>query len=256
MKERLLCVKLGGSIITDKNTPYKPNIKAIKTIARALKQVKTPLLVGHGSGSFGHTSAKKYGGKHGYNSALGLARVAKDAMDINKIVMDIFIEEGLPAISFQPRSFLIAKDGELQNLLISPILEALSQGFTPVVYGDIILDTKWQSTIFSGETTLGILCRFLQKKYEISKIIELCNVDGVLDSNQKIISRISAGSWKKTKKYLFGNKTTDVTGGMEHKIENALEIAGLGIETVIINGNNSDHISKAIEGRPVGTVIS
>ena len=249
-------MKLGGSIITDKKSSYTANIQAIKTIANVLKTVKSPLLISHGSGSFGHTSAQKYGGKHGYHSLLGIAKVAKDAAEINRIVMDNLIDEGLPAISFRPQSFLMAENGVLKDSFVIPLQEALWQGLIPVVYGDVILDTKWKSTIFSGETTLNILCRFLQKKYEIPEIIELCDVDGVLNLNQETIPHINTGNWKEINKYLIKNSVTDVTGGMRHKIESALDIAQLGIKTIITNGNKRESIKKAIEGKAVGTVIS
>jgi len=252
----LLLVKIGGSVITDKKIPYKANISAIRKIAKVLKEVKTPLLLSHGSGSFGHTSAQKYGGKHGYISTLGVAKVAYDAMDINRIVMGVFIEEGLPVVSFRPQSFLLAKNGNLEEAFTSPISEALSQGLIPIVYGDIIWDTKWKSTIFSGETTLNILCRYLQKDYTISKNIQLCDVDGVFDSEKRVIPLITAKNWDKIKAYISKNGVVDVTGGIKHKIESALNMTKLGIETWIINGNSPKELSALLESRSTkGTII-
>lgn len=256
MKMPLLCVKLGGSVITDKKHEYKANLEAIRSIAKALKSVKTPLLIAHGSGSFAHTSAKKYGGGHGYNSKFGVAKVSRDAMEANRIVMDVFIDEELPAVSFRPQSLFIAEKGLLRNSFLEPIKQALKQGLIPVVYGDIIWDTKWKSTIFSGETTLSLLCKLLQKDYKIYKIIEFCDVDGVLDRNNKVIPKINKSNWKETQKYMFSNETVDATGGMKHKVETALDIAKLGVQTMIINGNKNSDVQAAIAGKNMGTIIS
>jgi len=252
----LLLIKIGGSVITDKKTPYKTNIPIIRKIAKVLKGVKTPLLLSHGSGSFGHTSAQKYGGKHGYSTPWGIAKVSYDAMDINRIFMSIFIEEGLPVVSFRPQSFLLAKNGTLEEAFVTPIAEALKQGMIPVVYGDVIWDTRWKSTIFSGETILNILCRYLQKDYTILKIIELCDVDGVFDLDKKVIPVITPKNWHEIKTYISKNDTADVTGGMRHKIESALNMTEQEIETWIINGNSPKELSSLIKGQSAkGTII-
>src|SRR5260221_14747102 len=107
MDQHLSCFKLGGSVITNKAVPYAAKKDVIRKIARSLQKIKSPMLISHGGGSFAHPSAKKYGGKDGYKSRWGVAKVARDAQEINRIVMDIFIEEKLPVISFSPRSFLL-----------------------------------------------------------------------------------------------------------------------------------------------------
>ena len=118
-KKELLCLKLGGSVITDKEIPYKANVERIRVIAKYLRRIKTPLLIAHGAGSFAHTSAKKYGGKKGYRNAWGIAKVSFDAMTINQIVMEVLLEEKLPVIAFSPRSFLFTKAGKLKKYFFS-----------------------------------------------------------------------------------------------------------------------------------------
>src|SRR5512144_2558166 len=61
----LALLKLGGSLITDKTRPYTARIEKIADLAREIAAAKRtrpdlPLLLGHGSGSFGHTAAKEY----------------------------------------------------------------------------------------------------------------------------------------------------------------------------------------------------
>lgn len=257
MPQNVVCLKIGGSVITDKSIPYKVNKAVIRSIAKSLKDSETPILIGHGSGSFAHTSAKIYGGKHGYEDRWGIAKVFRDAQAINSIVMDIFIEEGLPVISFSPRSFMIARDGLFDASFFQPIDQALQQGLIPVVYGDVILDEKQKTTIFSGETTLNLLCRHLQRtNIPVSKIIQLCNVDGVINDRNEVIPEITKDIWHEVKEYIHTMNVTDVTGGMEHKIEDALAMTKYGIETWLMNGNRPHNIVKAIHGKPKeGTVI-
>lgn len=256
--KKITLIKLGGSVITDKKTPYKAKIGGIKRLAKEIKHSGAPVVLAHGSGSFGHTSAQKYGGKKGYRSLWGVAKVARDAMEINRIVMDIFIEEGLPAVSLRPMSMMLTEAGKLKKDLFEIVEEALNQGLIPVVYGDVIWDKKWKSTIYSGETILNETGIYLSRKgYKIAKIIQVGETNGVYDSKNKTIPLINKGNWGKIKDYLFKNKTVDVTGGMRHKIENALNIAKMGINTLLINGNRINELSNAILGNKTmkGTII-
>lgn len=251
-------IKLGGSVITDKDTPYKARADIIRRLVKEIKRsgVKS-LVLAHGSGSFGHISALKYGGKKGYKSLWGIAKVARDAMEINRIVMDIFIDGGLPAVSLRPMSMILASEGKLKKDLFEIVEETLSQGLIPVVYGDVIWDKEWRSTIYSGETTLNKIGIYLFKKgYKIARVIQVGETDGVYDSNNKTISLINKNNWTKIKKYLFKSKGADVTGGMRHKIESALDIAKMGVDTLLMNGNKVNELSNAILGKPVkGTFV-
>lgn len=256
--KKILLIKLGGSVITDKNTPYKARNNTIRRLVREIKRSGvTSLVLAHGSGSFGHTSALKHGGKKGYKSAWGVAKVARDAMEINRIVMDILISEGLPAVSLRPMSMMMTSAGKLKNDLFEIVEETLNQGLIPVVYGDVIWDKKWKSTIYSGEATLNEIGMYLAKKgYKISQIIQAGQTNGVYDLKGKTIPLINKKNWDKIKRYLFENKRADVTGGMDHKIQNALTIAEIKINTLLINGNRVNELSNAILGKAVkGTII-
>ena len=257
MKDVIL-VKFGGSIITDTNTPYKARIDVIRALAKELKKVtKASIILAHGQGSFAHTSAKEFGGGKGYKSKWGIAKVAYDVMVINKIVMDILIEEGIPAISLRPMSMMITDGGKLKSNLFEIVEETLNQGLIPVIYGDVILDRKWKTTIYSGETTLNEIGMYLSKKgFKVNKIIQVGETNGVYDDKGKTIPSISKRNWKSIEQYVFNSKRTDVTGAMRHKIENALDIAGKGIKTWITNGVMPNEFSHALRGKNIhGTII-
>lgn len=257
MQQSITMIKIGGSVLTDKGVPYTARFKSIRSIAKTIKKINTPLLISHGSGSYGHTSAKLYGGIHGYKNKWGVAKIARDAMEINRIVMDIFIEEKIPAISFRPMSCMVSKNGKIEETFFRPIMIVLNQGLIPVVYGDIIWDQEWKSTIYSGEKILNNICTYLlDNGFSIARIIQLCDVDGVLDPRGKIISSINRNNWAIVQKYINHINISDVTGGMKHKIENALQMAQIGITTTIINGNIPDGLDKVLNGEKIGTIIN
>ncbi|OIP57930.1 MAG: hypothetical protein COX79_02945 [Candidatus Levybacteria bacterium CG_4_10_14_0_2_um_filter_36_16] len=240
-------IKFGGSIITDKSKPYTPNLPIIKRLISEIKKVGIPVIVVHGQGSFAHTSAKKYGGKKGYSSLWGIAKVFRDAMEMNRIVMDAFMDAKLPAVSFRPNSLFMAKSGKIFTHNLEVISEALRQGLTPVLYGDVIMDKTWKTTIFSGETSTYHLVNFLsKKKIKVDKIIQVGATDGIYDNNNKTIRNITTNNYEEIKNYLFEAKTTDVTGGMRHKVEEAILVAKKGVATYIINGSRKGELSKLL----------
>ncbi len=239
--KNVILIKFGGSIITDKNIPYKARPDVIRRLAQELKKIKDFCIVlAHGVGSFAHTSAKEFGGKKGYKSKWGIAKVARDAMEINRIVMDILIEEGLPAVSLRPMSMMITSAGKLKKNLFEIIEEVINQGLIPVIYGDVIWDKKWKSTIYSGERTLNEIGLYLQKEgFNVTRVIQVGETNGVYDDKEKTIPSINKTNWKSIEQYVFNSKRADVTGSMKHKIENALLMANKGIETWITNDINN-----------------
>ena len=62
-------LKLGGSLITDKSQAHTARPELIRRLAEEIRSAwepdRSPLIIGHGSGSFGHIPAKKYGTRGG-----------------------------------------------------------------------------------------------------------------------------------------------------------------------------------------------
>ena len=56
----MLLVKLGGSVVTDKDKLRTARRPAIRRLAAELAAVRQPLLVVHGAGSFGHILASHH----------------------------------------------------------------------------------------------------------------------------------------------------------------------------------------------------
>src|SRR5512146_1620840 len=92
----LVFLKLGGSLITDKDTPRAPRLDILARLAGEIAEARRQrprmqIVLGHGSGSFGHVPARKYGTRQGVRTPeewLGFAEVWKEARALNQIVVD------------------------------------------------------------------------------------------------------------------------------------------------------------------------
>ncbi|MBN2101666.1 MAG: isopentenyl phosphate kinase family protein [Candidatus Aenigmarchaeota archaeon] len=257
MKE-LIMVKLGGSLITDKSKPYTLREDVLDRMCDEIAEtVKAGcrLLIGHGAGSFGHVSAKKYRTNEGFvsdGSAYGLAMVSDDAVGLNRIVVNKLLQRNLNAIHISTSSSSICMNGEIKDFYIKPLEEMLRRGMLPVIHGDVAMDTGKGCCIASTDEEFA----YLAKRLGAKKIIMCGKTDGVYDSKEKTIPIITRDNFDEIKKHIYGSDgVADVTGGMIFKIEKSLQMADDGIETWIINGLKENDLKKAILGEKVQCTI-
>jgi isopentenyl phosphate kinase len=249
---KLILIKLGGSLITNKNQPESPNLSVIKKLSQEINELINDkdkfFVIGHGSGSFAHVPAKQYETKKGFineKSPFGMGLVQDSAAKLNRIVVKHLLESEINAYSINPSSALLTKNGKIVNWYLEPLKLLLKNKMIPVVYGDVVVDENQGCAIISTEVLLNYLALNLQKEYEIEKIIYLGCTDGAWDENQKTIPVITSKSYSSLQKHFGASGGIDVTGGMDHKMSEAMEIAKVGIHVVIANGN-MPHILKKI----------
>lgn len=263
MKE-LVLIKLGGSLITDKSTDSTAYPDVISRLALEIKTAQSSfdgdIIIAHGSGSFGHFAATRYqlkDGAHPPTDHLALPMVAHAAIKINRIVMEIFLANHLPVISFAPASLIIASSKKYARISLTPILLAIKQNYLPILYGDIIFDQEIGFCIYSSETTLSLLAKKLKSHYSQVRGIYCGNTEGVYDARGITISKITPKNLRYVKKSIIGSAGVDVTGGMVHKVEQSLKLVKIGINTMVVNGKTPGNLTKAILNQSVaGTLIS
>ncbi len=256
-------IKLGGSLVTDKRQAKSFRRATIQDIARQLLELRAlqpdrRIVLGHGSGSFGHFEARKYNTIHGVRTTedhLGFARVGAVASELAQLILSELLAAGLPALRFQPSAIQIARDKSLVHLDTRPLTLALEKRYLPLVHGDVALDENLGGTIISTEALFAHMVDPLQAK----NIILLGNVDGVLDQNGHVIPHITADNIGHYESVLGSSDGVDVTGGMQQKVREMLGLAEqhTDLNIVIANGNAKRILHDLlVEGAKIGTRIS
>jgi len=267
----LILLKLGGSVITDKARPFTARQDVIERLAGEIKNALTArgddlqLIVGHGSGSFGHQVAAKYQTHKGAVSAdswLGFAEVAAAAAELNHIVLRALRAAGVPAISFQPSASTRTRGEQLMYFETFPLKEALNHGLVPVVYGDVSVDASQGMSIVSTETLFDNLARELTP----NRIILAGQVEGVFDADPttnpqaELIEEIDRTNWDEIEALLGGSSATDVTGGMFTKVRDMyrLTLAMPPMQAMIISAETAGNVEEVLKGQLVdfGTLIN
>ncbi len=263
--ENLTFLKLGGSLITDKTRPHTPRPEVIARLAEEVAAAcrRAPalrLVLGHGSGSFGHVPARRYATRQGVHSRegwLGFVEVWREAAALDRLVVDALAEAGLPAIPFQPSASVTAHDGKVLAWDVTPLHRALEAGLLPVVYGDVIFDLERGGTILSTEDLFDFLARQLRPQRVLLAGLEQ-GVWADFPQCTRLVSEITPENWQQVAPFLGGSAATDVTGGMFSKVQQSLALARTipGLEARIFSGVMPGMVERALNGEPVGTVIS
>lgn len=263
----LVFLKLGGSLITDKRAAETPRLAVIDRLAQeiAAAQRADPalqLVIGHGSGSFGHVYGRKYGTREGVRDAAGwygYAAVGDAAARLNRIVIAALLRVGIAAWGIQPGALIRCEEGRIVQGPESTVAAALARGLTPVVFGDVALDTVRGGTIVSTEEIFDVLSGALAP----ARIVLAGEVDGIftadpqLDPTARLIAEISPASLAMVAGGLGGSHGVDVTGGMRAKVQQALAMVEQRpeMEIVVCSGLEAGHVQAALCGAPVGTRI-
>lgn len=247
--KKIIFIKLGGSLITEKDQAMKARANIIQTICTMLAEVikerqDVQFVIGNGAGSFGHYQVIQYNLKEGITRPeqwYGYSVVQDAVAQLNRMVVEILLEKGVAVTTIQPSAIITADDGKPAHKNLQPLYSLIKNDVIPSLYGDIILDTKRGCTIFSTEKLFDIVIDDLQTKgAEVESVIHLTQVSGVLDSNHEVIPRITKESWPEVQKNISATEGYDITGGMKHKIETALEYAKKGIKTYVLDGNKPE----------------
>jgi isopentenyl phosphate kinase len=257
-------LKLGGSLVTDKNNPHTPKMETINRLAaeimRArLKHPELKLVLGHGSGSFGHMPAARYHTRNGVHTSaewLGFVEVWREARALNQIVLDALLDTGLPVISFPPSALAITDRGSIKSWDISPLKTALIQGQIPLVYGDVVYDISLGGTILSTEEAFVHLARHLNPGRVLLAGLE-AGVCSDLPECKNIIPEITPANIQKIAPWLTGSSAVDVTGGMAEKVKQMLSIVNQNHTTdaLIFSGETQGQVESALLGELAGTRI-
>lgn len=265
----VIFIKLGGSVITDKTQRETVKENTIRMIAREIKAAKEKkknlrIILGHGGGSFPHYPAKKYRVKEGIISSdswRGFAETRAAASKLNQIVTDIFLEEGVNVVSFQPSSSVICNNGKIVHMDVRQLKYLIDNNQIPVTYGDAVLDDHKGCTIISTEDIMVYLARlFFPKKIILAGEVEgVYTSDPLKNKNSRIIKEISNENIEEVKKMIGGSHGTDVTGGMFSKIMEMYNLVKINpqLKVQIISGDIEDRLKKAILNEPVkGTIVT
>lgn len=261
----LIFLKLGGSLITNKNIPFSARKDTLRRLAAEISEAldtnpELKLLIGHGSGSFGHSTAAQFGTHTGVRSTedwLGFQKVWWSAHQLNNIVIKEFLDLGLPVISLPASASLVSNNKKVDLWNTQPFISILKNHLLPMVFGDVVIDKELGATIFSTEELFSYLVNVLHP----NRILLAGKERGVfLDypRNQDLISLITPDTYPSVSNKINASASTDVTGGMASKVKSMLDLITLdeNLSIDIFSGEEEGNLFKVISGEKIGTRLT
>lgn len=251
----MILVKLGGSVITNKNRLRSFQRRNCMRLCGELQQAKEALMLVHGAGSFGHILALKaklqLGIEKGDLEKLRqVAHVHRDVRELNHKVLDCMTKKELKGFSVPPYSVASFSSGEVVNFCPDAFQQLLERKIIPVSFGDVVPDKELTFSICSGDLMMSALA----EHFHPEKVVFVADVDGVFDSDPiknrsaKLIETLT----KDNVDEITGESSgSDVTGAMAGKISRMIEIARHCENCMILNGNAAGRLEKALKGQKI-----
>jgi len=239
-------LKLGGSVITKKHGYMQEDGVGIARLAKEIAGVwragVRDIILVHGAGSFGHGPVLKYGIGNGIRTEkhrIGYAATHAACAKLSGFLVDALVREGVPAISIPPATIISQSNRRISKFDAKTVFGYLKRGFLPILYGDMVPDTKLVGSVCSGDQMAAYLGK------SAKRIVIGTNVDGVL-ANGKLVREISRRNFPKIRTHLRSSRAPDVTGGMEGKIR---ELMAVKKPVFIANAGKNGRIAALLLGK-------
>jgi len=260
----LIFLKLGGSLITEKDKPGTPRLEVIQRLAAEIASAKSEqpelqLVIGHGSGSFGHAAAIKYATAQGVSTHrdwLGFADVWLQARRLNQLIIENLAQVGLPVIAFPPSATVVANQSQVEVWDPALILQTLASGLIPVVQGDVVFDRSLGGSILSTEAVF----EYLALQLKPNRILLAGLLPGVFSDfpqNLSLVGTLHAKDAENLTSFVSGSASVDVTGGMLEKVQSMLRLTRQDSELKIsiFSGEEPGNLKSALLGNYPGTLM-
>ncbi len=255
----MFLIKIGGSVITEK-IQEKPIYKkaVMDNLALALHKAEKDVILIHGAGSFGHVLAKQYNLNNGCLSSFqkqGFVETHSLVQQLNTLVLQSLHHHHIAAVSIPPHATVICSNHVIEKIDTDIFQSYKKHGYTPVTFGDVVLDTSLGCSICSGD----LLVHTLAQIFKPDAVIFVMDEDGLYTANPKINKNArfveSIGVHELSTLTTQLDAHADVTKGMEGKLKIIKQIVEQGNNTILLNGNKPDRLYNVLLNEPAKSTI-
>lgn len=253
-------VKIGGSLITDKNAYCSPKREKIREFARLIKsrweELSGKLVIVLGGGSYGNGVPIRYrikNAEQNWQHTDLLMMTVKMFEWINEVTM-IFREEGIPSYPFQTSSYCVTENGHPRSFFLEPIKQCLELGVLPITSGDFTFDGQKTFVIFSSDNVPELFV----ERFNVKRVVILTDVPGIYEEleTKQVIRRVTKENYQQILGVAGASTKQDVTGGMNNKLKALIRIAQKNTTSIVCDGTDPQNLLHALFSLdPPGTII-
>ncbi|MHA2249134.1 MAG: isopentenyl phosphate kinase [Candidatus Kariarchaeaceae archaeon] len=256
-----LLLKIGGSILTDKQQSGIVNKDLINDICQVLKKLydrNMKIALVTGVGSIGHQAVAKYsihkGDDGSFTRRLGLSDAQIQVNELRNTFLKALHSVGIPGIQFYTSNIASASKMRPVEFNLSSIEKFLKLGMVPVVSGDVVADDSMGFSVMSGDIA------FLEifKQWGVKTLVFGTDVKGIysadpkVNQNAQLIQVLDTKMMKNTIQGLTEGTSVDVSGAMLGKYRSILAL--LEVDSTakihIIDLGDPKNIEKIMDNEP------
>ena len=255
--DEYIIIKCGGSVLIENNLfdIFCKNIVVLNKIGF------TPIIV-HGGGKRISNKLNNLGIESKFINGLRVTgkeiiQVVEDVLiEFNKEIVMSLEKQNCKSQSIHTKEnniFSVQRENQELGFVGSPtkikksIIDKIIEEKKVPVIAPLGLSADDKTYNINADTAAGSIA----KKLKARRLIIMSDVEGVLDSNDKLIPEINSGSIKN----LIEKKI--ITGGMIPKINNCLDVASNGVKGVVIIDGRKNHslLFELLSDNGSGTLI-
>jgi isopentenyl phosphate kinase len=241
-------VKIGGSVLTDKQRPLVFQDVPARRVAADIRLSRTVPVIVHGTGSWAKAIGSHHRTEGGWTrDATGFQMTALRIRRLQEALAAALRDEGVLCCPIQLNAVFHRTDGALELYDTRPIERLVDAGVSPLISGDVLVEGPRTFRVVSSDTVLVALA----ERLDVSDCVFATDVDGVWGPDGQLMSEVA-----QPKPAADDNDRRDVTGGMSAKITAALAVAATGARTTIVNGRVPGRVRDVLSHRAtVGTRV-
>lgn len=241
MSCRVVVAKLGGSVITVKDSPETVNWDSLDALVSQVHSFTSSggrMALVLGGGSFGHYTVSRILSRKESLGVEDAPSIQLSMMKLGLAFLSSAIERGVRATLHPPHTFCTPSSCNFK-----PLARDLDNGLTPVTYGDAVLG-EGSISIVSGDDLAVDMAWHLSAEC----LFYVVDTGGVISADGRVLRELGEASFVERGGQRRG---WDVTGGMSRKIKAALRAPS----TTLVRIIGAQDLLRAIRGEPVGTLI-
>ncbi len=269
-QQNLYVIKIGGSVITKKDQTFPSdwsliketytkflrikNLISISKVLKKLKETGARFVLVHGSGTFGHSLAKRF--LESKDTTM-LYLIQKSLKLLNFSFKKVMQYNDLDVATVDASKHVIYHEGSyIVGRFLNHVTKQLKKDKLVSTYGTLVRIWRNDSyKIFSSDD----IAKLLAIKLKAKALVFMTDVDGVYTADPKTVKEaklLHVVDENVLNNIIFGSRKNDVTGNMKRKVYNALEAASHGINSYIINGFFPQRVFRLVKNNVLtGTLV-
>jgi isopentenyl phosphate kinase len=241
-------VKIGGSLLTDKARECVFDEASALRLAGEFARAGGPLVLLHGTGSFGKPPARRHGYLDGFlapGKASTVSEVEGLLDELRVRVMSVLRAQGLAACSLSASALMETDGGAICRCETRPIQLMIERGLTAVLSGALVADRSRGFAVCSSDAMAARVAAQLGAR----RLLFVTDTPGVMrrDGTQEVL----LPELTESSPDVAARSEGDVSGGMSGKVRAGFEAARAGVPTFILDGRVPGRLLQALRGEEV-----